>query len=149
MAPTLEIVHRVHFDTSEFPSGAPVSHPDQLDARVPPGTYHVDDSNLPTLKDAKLLTDLENGAWSTVYSATMLQPGVHEPITVAVKLYQEEFFPSRPDVEDRVSPNVLRHTDEVFAWTETWAYRKMQKLQGITIPEFYGAFKFSIGTQRE
>ncbi|TDL14785.1 hypothetical protein BD410DRAFT_873561 [Rickenella mellea] len=152
MALPVEIVRRVTFtDIAEFPSGAPIVAEDPLRSRIPPGKYHLDDSNLPILNNVAPLIRYHGNSksWSRIYKASMLQPRSNQSVDVAVKLYEERFFPLRLVTGSPASPHVLRETDEVFAWTESWAYSKMQDLQGLIIPKFLGVFKFSNGTGAE
>ncbi|TDL14035.1 hypothetical protein BD410DRAFT_833183 [Rickenella mellea] len=133
MSPTLAIIRRVKYDISEFPSCAPMDY--ESEPRIPSEKYTAHESDLPILRNVARLIHYNGPSWSRVYKALILMPDSDQLIPVAVKLYQEEFFPSED--EGAESPNEL-------AWTESWAYSKMEDLQELTIvPKFYGAFEFS------
>ncbi|KAJ3500683.1 hypothetical protein NLJ89_g9684 [Agrocybe chaxingu] len=88
------------------------------------------------------------GKWSQVYRGVFDTPSLRS-IDAVLKIYVWDCFPHVQSDEDASYeslplpysvPDSYRNTEEIMAWTESWAYGKLSHLQGTIIPQFYGAY---------
>ncbi|KDR72446.1 hypothetical protein GALMADRAFT_213421 [Galerina marginata CBS 339.88] len=85
--------------------------------------------------------------WSQVYRGSLTSPSLGSFNDVVLKVFSSTHFPhAHSDLgclsispPDTISPNSYRYTDELMAWAEVYAYRKLYPLQGATIPRFFDA----------
>jgi serine/threonine protein kinase len=85
--------------------------------------------------------------WSQIYKgvlpdASRSQANANED--VAIKVFAPKYFPTGADAW-RIAPTSAEreywNTKEAMAWTESWAFAKLESLQGTTLPRFHGLFE--------
>ncbi|TDL18657.1 hypothetical protein BD410DRAFT_806377 [Rickenella mellea] len=155
MDPSLDftISRRIIFNTEVFPTTPATIKYDPENPESPlPRNYETSEIDVPTLIDARPL-EIGQDKWAQIYACQMEDPRLEGQADVVLKLYQEQYFPPRYDEEDYSIPNYESElqsrngatgemTEELLAWTETWAYARLQSLQGTCIPIFYGTYEF-------